>query len=134
MLLPTASWARFQPAKVKSGLPIKWQFWLAPSKIIFSVLPLCPCMVSGTGSVNALGSVSASGSVNVLQERHRLGERLPLGERHRLGRASAPRGATLLGGASAPWRMAVQKLAIVNCYFKVVIFLQVCMQCNGAIC
>jgi hypothetical protein len=32
MLLPTASWAGCQPARVKSGLPIKWQFWLAPSK------------------------------------------------------------------------------------------------------
>jgi hypothetical protein len=30
MLLPTASWAGCQPARVKSGLPIKWQFWLAP--------------------------------------------------------------------------------------------------------
>jgi hypothetical protein len=55
-----------QPARVKSGLPIKWQFWLAPSKFFLGsegvlrfrsggwsiffrggapppVFPLCPC-------------------------------------------------------------------------------------------
>jgi hypothetical protein len=38
MLLPTASWTGCQPARVKSGLPIKWQFWLAPSNFFFFFL------------------------------------------------------------------------------------------------
>jgi hypothetical protein len=35
MILPTASWAGCQPARVKSGLPIKWQSWLAPSNFFW---------------------------------------------------------------------------------------------------
>jgi hypothetical protein len=64
MLLPTASWAGCQPARVKSELPIKWQFWLAPSKFrggggVKKNLGGPPCITPMP--MNALAKVERSG-------------------------------------------------------------------------